>query len=1207
MNRMIFLLFLWGTSALASVSNVQSLSVGGIDLGNLRIFVGQDSTQKKNSLDALKVEYTSIVDKFSTDVQAVEEEINAIKKRIDGMKQRARTTLPQHQELYAKELSYINKIHQSLLDIKESRMRALDIMKQHIEFLETYFENPESVLQEIPKKSLYAFSDLYTVTKYVYEEEDEIARISVKKQELEDFLSKESLDEKEKEKRAKEIDSSIENLRLSGKTDISYNVQVLDVAKEVNTIEQRLIRSKINEYQRSVDFIDSKLFVYQECLKTYKNTLGSIHAKLRISKEDIALYEQSSVKVKKSVDAKKLELNRLRTELSHRKMLAQEELDKMSLEHKVQPSQKIFDQVHVDGSYEEMYASYLVALAQTAVINIDRESDYVKAQIEFENAKEMEMQLMAETVQTMYAISHLQLHTTEQLEEERKYYKGSEKNILHLIKKDKDHIDQMHEFVKHHHKAIYNLRMQRNKIASLPARHFASSGHEKQQQFLYMLDDAIKKTEEQNERALALSELYAHLIEVRERSLVTIKFILQEIENIGVWQRSNRAVTWNGIKHVIPTFILFVQTLQSVLGEYIYSWFSFSYTAYAKSISITSSLYFGLLLFCLLMLFFFMQLIIPYLYQILILQKPESYVTELLKKFAASVVGFWYYHDISLYAWACTLLLTHLYTFSTGFLVLFYVMTSVYLVYVSRTFLQHFLDFNKKADYVLLSPQYQERFAWVFSFFTVSTITILMLRKLFVLVMLYQQSEFPTILLRLYHIVVFISLIFTIDKDEVLNLLPDDSSFGRLLSGYVDQYYYFLLFSLLAFLIITDPYLGGYGGLVWYLIWNVFVSALILFGLLLVNNFIKTIGSNLFFKSDEEAVRVERFKSAKTYYGLFVAAVFVVLSVIGFVFVARVWGHLITWFQIKSVLNKGVFVYNHYLDGGQIKAASVTVLDLLKIIFITVSGVYVSKIFNRFVLQRVFVLQYVEPSLQNALTTISHYLIVTTSIMGAFIYVDLTFLVWSVLGVVALVLGWSFKDFFTDFVAYFFILIQRPLKIGDYIKINDEIMGVVRKISPRAVILRRKNSLTIVVPNSLILKESLHNWNYTKSFVAFDDITLTVPYSCDPEQVRQLIYKVLDQHPEILKMPNPIIRLDEFSERGYTFIVRAFVSSANTLQIWDIASDVRFGIVKTLGAQGIKLAEPVMNVFVKNKETLFPHSSTKDLFPEQKRDGVSGE
>ena len=45
-------------------------------------------------------------------------------------------------------------------------------------------------------------------------------------------------------------------------------------------------------------------------------------------------------------------------------------------------------------------------------------------------------------------------------------------------------------------------------------------------------------------------------------------------------------------------------------------------------------------------------------------------------------------------------------------------------------------------------------------------------------------------------------------------------------------------------------------------------------------------------------------------------------------------------------------------------------------------------------------------------------------------------------------------------------------------------MGVVRKITPRSVMLRRKNSTTIIVPNSHIVSKSIENWNYVRNFIA---------------------------------------------------------------------------------------------------------------------------
>ena len=64
-------------------------------------------------------------------------------------------------------------------------------------------------------------------------------------------------------------------------------------------------------------------------------------------------------------------------------------------------------------------------------------------------------------------------------------------------------------------------------------------------------------------------------------------------------------------------------------------------------------------------------------------------------------------------------------------------------------------------------------------------------------------------------------------------------------------------------------------------------------------------------------------------------------------------------------------------------------------------------------------------------------------ILIAFARADLGFLVTYTLGIGLLTFGWSFKDLFTDVVAYFFILVQRPIKLGDYVRLDDNTMGVV--------------------------------------------------------------------------------------------------------------------------------------------------------------------
>ena len=86
---------------------------------------------------------------------------------------------------------------------------------------------------------------------------------------------------------------------------------------------------------------------------------------------------------------------------------------------------------------------------------------------------------------------------------------------------------------------------------------------------------------------------------------------------------------------------------------------------------------------------------------------------------------------------------------------------------------------------------------------------------------------------------------------------------------------------------------------------------------------------------------------------------------------------------------------------------------------------------------------------------------------------------------------------------------------------------------------------------------------------------MAVRYGVDPELTKQLLMQSVLSVTNVLKSPAPIIRLEEFGVSGYVFLVRGFISTEMTLEQWNIASDVRFAIVKTLHEHNIELAYPV--------------------------------
>ena len=140
-----------------------------------------------------------------------------------------------------------------------------------------------------------------------------------------------------------------------------------------------------------------------------------------------------------------------------------------------------------------------------------------------------------------------------------------------------------------------------------------------------------------------------------------------------------------------------------------------------------------------------------------------------------------------------------------------------------------------------------------------------------------------------------------------------------------------------------------------------------------------------------------------------------------------------------------------------------------------------------------FELLLVNVGVQNALLSLTRYVIVISSIIIGLSSIGLNYSVLYILAVLG-GLGVAGKEIITDFIGYFIILIQRPLKIGDFIRVDQEVTGVVRQLTLRSIVMRKNNSVTVIVPNSHILTKTLTNWNYSRTYFAFDDIYFTVSY-----------------------------------------------------------------------------------------------------------------
>ncbi len=173
-------------------------------------------------------------------------------------------------------------------------------------------------------------------------------------------------------------------------------------------------------------------------------------------------------------------------------------------------------------------------------------------------------------------------------------------------------------------------------------------------------------------------------------------------------------------------------------------------------------------------------------------------------------------------------------------------------------------------------------------------------------------------------------------------------------------------------------------------------------------------------------------------------------------------------------------------------------------------------------------------------------------------------------------IGFGLQSIIGNFVSGLILLIERPVKVGDWIAIGD-LDGDVRKISVRATEIEMADRSKLIVPNTDLISKTIRNVT-RGSTLARLRIVLRVSDDADPILVRDLLKARLDDHPELAHEPAPVVYLTDVRDGALEFAATGYVASAR--DAYRIKSDLLFQIIPELRRSNIALAtsSPVVNV-----------------------------
>lgn len=275
----------------------------------------------------------------------------------------------------------------------------------------------------------------------------------------------------------------------------------------------------------------------------------------------------------------------------------------------------------------------------------------------------------------------------------------------------------------------------------------------------------------------------------------------------------------------------------------------------------------------------------------------------------------------------------------------------------------------------------------------------------------------------------------------------------------------------------------------------------------------------------------------------------------------------------QSVVQKFVYYLNYpFINQAQFK---VSLLSLVSLFLVIVVAWAISRYLRRFLEKRALV-QHLDAGLRFTLLRIIHYLI----LVGGVLYglklgfsVDLTSVA-VLLGFLSVGVGFGLQYIASDLISGLILLFERPVRVGDRLKIGD-VEGCVENIALRTTMILTNDQVTVIVPNSELVRNKFINWSYRHDPVRIR-LAVGADYGSDLDQVRQALLDAAANVKEVLRTPAPDVHLAGFGDSAINLELLVWINEPH--QQLQIRSNVNFAIARVFRERKIEMPTPQFNL-----------------------------
>ncbi len=185
-------------------------------------------------------------------------------------------------------------------------------------------------------------------------------------------------------------------------------------------------------------------------------------------------------------------------------------------------------------------------------------------------------------------------------------------------------------------------------------------------------------------------------------------------------------------------------------------------------------------------------------------------------------------------------------------------------------------------------------------------------------------------------------------------------------------------------------------------------------------------------------------------------------------------------------------------------------------------------------------------------------------------------------GAVGVGIGFGLQSIASNFISGIIILLDRSLRIGDYIDIEDGQSGFVREFRMRYTVLETYDGKDVLVPNEKFISSSIVNWSHKDPKQRYR-VDFSVPYATDIRSMVEFIKEAVAEHEQVISGPDvpfeerPDCEIDSFGDSGINMFVEFWMIGIDDGKN-RVGGDLMLIILETLRENGIEIPFPQREV-----------------------------